>query len=87
MGGHLGVAAEQTSFITHDGLDANSLTTSRTVHALLVTECEGKALSLVSLVPRRLEVEPWRVLREEYEGKSGHRTVVLLRGSLNPRAK
>ena len=37
MGAHLDVAAEQTSFITHVGLDANSVTISRTVHALLTT--------------------------------------------------
>ena len=28
---HLDVAAEQTSFTTHDGLDANSVTISKTV--------------------------------------------------------
>ena len=69
MGAHLDLAAEQTSFITHDGLDANSVTISKTVHALLITNCEGKARSLVSLVPRRFGVEAWRVLQEEYEGK------------------
>ena len=39
MGAHLDVAAEQTSFITHDGLDANRVTMSKTVHALLITTC------------------------------------------------
>ena len=29
MGAHLDVVAEQTSFITHDGLDANSVTISK----------------------------------------------------------
>ena len=52
MGAHLDAAAEQTSFIRHDGLDANSVAISSTVCALLVTKCEGKALSLVSLSPR-----------------------------------
>ena len=43
MGQHLDVAAEQTSFLKHDGLDANSLTISRTIHALPITMCkEGK---------------------------------------------
>ena len=72
------MAAEQTSFITHDGLDANSVTISRTVHSLLITKCEGKALSLVSLIPPRFGLEVWRGLKEEYEG---------VRGILNPRAR
>ena len=38
MGAHLDVPAEQTSFITHDGLDANSATISKTVHALLIAK-------------------------------------------------
>ena len=81
------VAAEKTSIITHDGLDENSITISTTVHALLITKCEGKALSLVSLVPRRFGLEAWRVLKEEYEGKGGNRTAALLRVILNPRAR
>ena len=87
MGTHLDVAAEQSSFIRHDGLDDNSLLISKTVSALLITKCEGKALSLVSLVSRRHGFEAWRVLKEEYEGKGGNRTAVLLRGILNPRAR
>ena len=87
MGAHLDVAAEQTSFITHDGQDANSVARSKTVHALIITKCEGNALSLVSLVPRRSGLEAWRVLKEGYEGKGGHRTTALLRGTLNPRAR
>ena len=87
MGTHLDVAAEQSSFIRHDGLDDNSRLTSKTVHALLITKCEGKALSLVSLAPRRHGFEAWRVLKEEYEGIGGHLTEVLFRGILNPRAR
>ena len=87
MGAHLDVAAEQTSCITHDGLDANSVTISKTVHASLFTKCEGTALSLDSLVPRRFGLEAWRVLKEEYEGKGGNRTAALLRGILKPRAR
>ena len=67
---HLDVAAEQSSFIRHDGLDDNSRLTSKTVGALLITKCEGKALSLVSLAPRRHGFEAWRVLKEKYEGKN-----------------
>ena len=60
MGAILDVAGEQTSSIKHDSLDD-----SKTVHALLFTKCEGKALSLVSLVPRRHGLEAWRVPKEE----------------------
>ena len=87
MGAHLDVAAEQTSFITHDGLDSNSVTMSKTVHALLIRKCEGKALSLVSFVPRRFGLEAWRVLKEGYEGTSGNRTAALLRDILDPSAR
>ena len=52
-GTHLNAAAEQSSFIRHDDLDDNSLLISQTVRALLITKCEGKALSLVSLAPQR----------------------------------
>ena len=74
MGAHLDVAEEQTSFIKHDGLDGNNVTMTRTDPALLITKCEGKALSLVSLVPRRFGLEAWRVLKEEREEKGGHCT-------------
>ena len=49
---------------SYGGLDANSVRISKTVHALVNTKCEGKALSLVSLVPRRFGLEAWRVLKE-----------------------
>ena len=87
MGAHLDVAAEQTSFIKHGGLEANGVTICSTVHALLITKCEGKALSQVSLVPRRFGLEAWRTLKEKYEGKDGNRRAALLRGFLNPLAK
>ena len=64
MGAHLDVAAEETSFSKHDGLDANSLTINGTVHSSLISRCEGKALYLVSLVPRRFGLEVWRVPKE-----------------------
>ena len=53
---------------------------------LLITKCEGKALSLVSRFRRRFGLEAWRVLKEEFEVKGGNRTTPLLRGILNPRA-
>ena len=66
---HLDVAAEQSSFVRHDGLDDNSLLISNTVHALLITKCEGKALSLISLVPRRHGFEAWRSSRKSTRAK------------------
>ena len=59
MGTHLDVTAEQSSFISHD------LLICKTVHALLITKCEGNALSLVSVVLRRHGLEAWRVLKQE----------------------
>ena len=32
-------------------------------------------------------MEAWRVKKDEYEGKDGHRMAALLRGILNPRAR
>ena len=86
MGTPLVVAAEQTSFIKHDGVEENSQMISRTVRALLITKCEGKVLSLVSLVFGRHGLEAWQVLKEECEGKVGFRAA-LLRGILNPSAR
>ena len=73
IGAHLDAAEEQTVFITNEGLDANAVLVSRTVHALLITCCEGEALFLVSLLPRRHGLEAWRVLKYECEGKGGNR--------------
>ena len=75
---HLDVAAEQWSYITHDDLDDNSLSKSRTVNAVL--NCDGKDLSTVSPVPRRHGLEEWRV-QEKHEGIGGNRTAALLRVS------
>ena len=84
IGAHLEVAAEQTSFIKHEGLDAHILLVSRAVYALLITKCEGKPLSLVCLVPRRFGLEAWRVLKDEYQEKGGNRMAARVRGILNP---
>ena len=47
MGAHLDVASEQTPLITHDGrLHTNSFTVSKIVHVLIITTCEGEALSI-----------------------------------------
>ena len=69
MGTHLDVAAEQSSFIRHDGLDDKSLLISKTFHALLITKCEGKALSLISLVPRRCGFEAWHSSKKSTRAK------------------
>ena len=42
--------AEQTAFIKHESLDANSLLVSRTVHALLITVSEGNVSFLTRSV-------------------------------------
>ena len=65
------VAAEQTSFIRHEGLDANSLATCRTFRTLLVTNCEDKALSLVSLVPCALDLKRGEYARKSVRAKVG----------------
>ena len=78
------VPAEQWSYLTHDGLDDNSLSKSRTVNAVL--NCDGKDLSRVSLVPRRHGLEEWRV-QEKHEGIRGNRTAALLGGIFNPLAR
>ena len=63
----LDVAAAHTSSTTHDGLDGSSQSAKAKLY-----------LSLVSLVPRRLGLEAWRVLKEEYEGQGGNRTAAFL---------
>ena len=65
----------------------NKHPSSRIIVSTRTVKCEGRALSLASLVPRRFGLEAWRVLEEEYEGKGGNRTAALLRGILNPRAR
>ena len=60
MGAHLDVLADQTAFIKHEGLDAISLVVIGTVYALFIIKCEGKALALVSWVPRRFGLEVWQ---------------------------
>ena len=45
--------ADQASLVKHESLDANSSLVGRTVHALFLSKCEAKALSLDSLIPRR----------------------------------
>ena len=87
MGAHLDVAAEQAATTKNEGLDAGAVLVSGAVHVLLITKCEGEALSLVSLVSRRHGLEASRVLNGEYKGKVGNRMAAFLRGILNPRAR
>ena len=87
LGEHMEIAEKQTQFLNNDTMVERALQVSKTVYALLITKTEGKALSLVSLVPRRHGLEAWRLLKEEYEGRGGNRTAALLRGILNPGAK
>ena len=62
IGARLEIAAEQTAFITNEGVDALAVVVSRTVHALLITKCERTALFQVSSGLRRQGFEAWRVL-------------------------
>ena len=78
LAGAIWTFSEQTAFIKHEGLDTNRVATSRTVPALLITKCGGKALSLVSLVLRRFGWDARRVLKEECEDKGGNHTAALL---------
>ena len=50
-----------------------------------MVKLEGKALGIVQLVTKGEELEAWRQLKLEYEGKSGNRQAALLWRILNPR--
>ena len=52
---------------------------SKALHALLVCKCDGKALSIVTLQPRRHGMEAWRQIKLEYEGRQGSRIAAMLR--------
>ena len=85
-GRQLDAAAACTLPIVNTTIDAEVQTISRQVYAILVVTPEGKALGIVQLVGKGEGSEAWRQLKLEYEGKSGNRQAVLLRGILNPRA-
>ena len=51
-----------------------------------MVKLERKALGIVQLVNKGEELEAWRQLELEYEGKSGSRQAALLRGIPKPRA-
>ena len=67
---HICNVAEQTAFITNEDLDAAAVLVSRTAHALLITQCEGKVLSLASLVLRRDLVSAARSRRRRFRTSS-----------------
>ena len=88
MGAHLDVAADQTSFIKYDSLDAKQFDNSEEQFAPYSSRSAKTKLYLwFSLVPRRFGLEVWRALTEGYKGKGGHRAAALLTGILNPRAR
>ena len=87
VGNYLEAAEAETDFISNGRMTEEPLAASTTLYALLVTKTDGKALSLVTLVPRRHGLEAWRVLKGEYEGRGGNRVAALLRGVLNPKAR
>ena len=90
VGAFLDVAAEQTAFIMKQGLDAAVVLVSKSAHAFLLCSsqnCKGKALSVVSPIPRIHGLEAWRVFKDEYEEEGGNCVAALLRRILNPRAR
>lgn len=54
---------------------------------MLITECVGILLSLVSLVPRRHGFEERRVRKDEFEGRDGNRMAALPGGMVKPPAR
>ena len=86
MGAHLDAAAEQTSFIDFEGLDAHSLLARRAVHALVCHQVWRES-SFSGFPARRHPLEAWPVITCEYQGKAGNRMAAFLRGVRNPRAR
>ena len=66
--------------------DAQALA-ARNLYALLISKCDGRALSVVALVASKNGAEAWRRLKAEYEGHGGARIAAMLRGILNPRSR
>ena len=64
---HLDVAAEQSFFVRHDGLYDNSLLISNTVHALLITKCEGKSRWLLNVRALKHGVPQTRVRGQRWK--------------------
>ncbi len=78
------VAEPQSKPIERDGISEDALAVSKALRALLVTKCEGTALSIVSPAPKRRGLDCWRQLKLEYEGLQGSRLAAVLFGILNP---
>ena len=55
------------------------------LYALLASVTSGRSLSILKLVGQRNGLEAWRLLKKEYEPKSGNRVAGLLRAVLNPK--
>ena len=87
LGPGMETAAENDGHIDLDTLNAEALVQSRNLYALLIGKCDGRALSIISLVPRKNGYEAWRMLKKEYEGTGGARSAAILRGILNPRSR
>ena len=78
-GRQLDAAAASTLPIFNTMLEAEVQAISRQLYAIVVVKLEGKAPGIVQLVGKGEELEAWRQLKLEYEGKSGNRQAALLR--------
>ncbi len=67
--------------------NANAINCSKALWAELIAKCEGNAVGIVTLIPRRHGLEAWRLLKKEYEGKQGSGIAAMLRGILSPIVK
>ena len=85
LGRQLDAAAASTLRIANTKLEAVQKI-SRHLYAILVVKLEGKALGIVQLVGKGEGLEVWRQLKLEYEGKSGNRQAVLMRGISQPKS-
>ena len=88
MGEFMDAAEQEAGMIDNATLKVvGAVDCSKALYALLIAKCEGKALGVITLVPRRHGLEAWRLLKAEYEGKQGSRIAAMLRGILNPGMK
>ena len=66
---HLDAAAEQSSFIRHDGVDDNSLLVSKNASCLAHHEVRRQSSVSGMLVPLRHGLVTWRVLQGRVRGQ------------------
>ena len=77
-------AAAMSSEIILSSLGTSAMTQARQLYHILITLCEGKALSEVMMAEKYNGLEAWRKLKNLYEPDVGSRWVSMLKGILNP---